>query len=350
MADQRPSEVRPKPTPRGGPGGYRTAAESLEPTAVIAVPRLVGRMYLLLGIPATCFAMLPVAMLGGGRGLAILAGVFLFLLALFVIWVRSLVANARGATMTATAGALVVGRTGIFGGRLSPLEIPWSDVRKLVPAYMGSSSEAPRRDPVSGLILRHTDSEEGRPARLLFIELEEGSHRVVTSFFQPRPEVLARRIRRFRDGGPAGLRATEGEIEAQRARFSEEHDLSAGWLAEASVLRVSRDGIRVGRTQRTATLIPWENVVAAHVLQTVAEVPDVLQIELADGRAIDVKPRKELSRAQLAALLAPRWVDVDGAEHSVLDVPKKRVAEPDEPSDVEHGEDLEVDAQGSKYM
>jgi hypothetical protein len=354
MSDESAREGRAKP-PLRGLGGYRTATASVEPPSVIAAPTSAKRMYIVFSVPATCFMMLPVAMLDGARGLAILAGIFACLMLLSILWFRWLRANARWATMTATDSALVVRSTAIFGGRREPLEIPWGEVRQLEAAYMGSSSEAPRRDPVSGLILRHTDSEEGTPARLLFIESEEGKHKLVTSFFEPRPEVLARRVRRVRDGGPAGLRATDGEIEAQRARFSEEHDLSAGWLAEASVLRLSREGIRVGRREKSAKLIPWEDVVAAHVLQTVPEVPDVLQIELADGRAINVKPRKEMSRAALAAMLAPRWVDVDGTEHSVLDLPRRRVAagvqdEQGAPTEVENWDDAEVGAKHSRRL
>jgi hypothetical protein len=186
-------------------------------------------------------------------------------------------------------------------------------VQDAIPVCGGPSAAELALDVVAMIALASSGARQ--PITAVVVKRDGASALLLADAFQLRPEVIARRIRRFRDEGAAGLRASADEIEAHRARFTGERDLSAGWLREASVLRLSAAGIRAGRRESSAKLHPWEDVVAAHVLPTVHLLPDVVEVELVDGRAIHVRPRAGMSRVDLAKLLAPRWVDEAGAVH-----------------------------------
>jgi len=137
-----------------------------------------------------------------------------------------------------------------------------------------------------------------------------------------RPEVIARRIDRYKRNGTAGLRATEGEIEAQKRKFPEPIMMMRRGLGATRVVKLASDGLYVGTFPSRLTRYPWEEVVCAHVLSPQELIPKSIQVELADGSAIDVGPRSGRGEDDVAELLAPRWFPEGAAdERTILDPP-----------------------------
>jgi hypothetical protein len=136
-----------------------------------------------------------------------------------------------------------------------------------------------------------------------------------------RPEVLRRRLERYQRDGVSGLRASEAEVLLHRTRSKGSKTFSGSVLRGSRIVRVTRDGLLVGNFRRALRLHPWDDVVCAHVVGPYAGQPAIIQVELADGSAIDVDLPFGRPSADIAQLLAPRWFPYGAEqERSVLDL------------------------------
>lgn len=299
---------------------YREGARTEDPTYVIAARRSSASAYALLALPvlfggilAACFALRvpPDIRL-------LLAGVFGTLCALAMALMARLIANFKATRFVATEARFDVQTVTRFGGRAPPLSLPWASFHRASAAYLGMSGTDIAIHVAASLTT--SSPADSPPTPAVRLATSGGTATIVTMAFRARPEVVARRLERFKAAGPAGLRATPAQIDAHRARFHAPRDLTHGWFGFAACfLRLERDGIRVGRSEARARLVPWEDVSSAYALPYVYGLPDVLQIELVNGDVIDVRQRPGMLREELAPLLAPRWVDQQGQEHGKID-------------------------------
>lgn len=295
---------------------YREGARTEEPTYVIAARRSSASAYALLVLPVM-FGGILVASFALGvppNIVVLLAGIFGTICALALLWMWRLIVNFKATRFTATDAGLDAQTVTRFGGRAPPLSLPWSAFVGASPAYLGMSGTEIAIHVAASFTT--TAAADSPPTPAVRVVTGTGTETIVTMAFRARPEVVARRLERFKALGGAGLRATAAQIEAHRAKFDAPRDLTHGWFGfEACFLRLEREGIRVGRSEARARLVPWEDVSCAYALRYVYGLPDVLQIELVSGDVIDVRPRPGMLRDELAPLLAPRWVDQQGQEH-----------------------------------
>lgn len=258
-----------------------------------AFPGVFGGLAIVVGFAAAVVIGELASPTGASIGLPIGIGSIAATLLLAVV-VRSL----RRVSFVATNDAMTVRVPARWGLTTRELVVPWVSITRVGHAY-GSRGPA--------IVLRFGGRE---------VHLPMGA-------FTARPEVIASRVRRFRAFAGAGLRPKQEEIDAHAARFAERRVLPEGsWSSPTRWLSLSKEGIHVGSSFSVDVLVPWSDVCAAHVVEWVSGLPDVLQVELVDGRVLDVEPRSGLGREELAALLAPRFVPLGGRERSMLDPPE----------------------------
>lgn len=140
------------------------------------------------------------------------------------------------------------------------------------------------------------------------------------------PELIARRIRRCLEEGPDGARAAAADMERHRANVAAGSVLSgAGSGPRASrVLLVNERGLGSGPSSAALTVRPWDDVVAAHVVELRDKT--VVDVELADGSALRLRERytiggRPIGLLDVAKLVAPRVVSPN-TEPTVVEEPR----------------------------
>ncbi|MFO0618447.1 MAG: hypothetical protein U0414_37985 [Polyangiaceae bacterium] len=302
---------------------YRERAHTSSEVYVIAAPRrMASGRSVLLALGLLSAIAIAIATLAGAsaRQLGTVATVCFTLAILFVLWLLRLGANARWACLSATTDRISARTLTELGGRAAELSFEREQVARCRPALLNAQ----------GVEIRGRElaiDETTHPA--VVIEVGRGEVTLPTADFRMRPEVIARRLDRFVRHGPDGLFATSGEIEAHAARFASPIDLEDA-SAKDGCRAVTREGLLVDVGAGKTKLHRWHEIVCAHVVPTLPAYPDAVQVELANGECVDVRPRRGCSLERLAALLAPRWVGADGVERTALDARAERLhVEPD---------------------
>lgn len=253
---------------------------------------------LALAFPALIPAGIAAAWLAGIRGGAVLT-VTLVLTAMFApatIWTARMIANVRWARITADGERFELRYLERSGRRADVVSFAWS-------AFRGARSH--RRGPSDREVaVRALSGGRGpRPtgSTILRVRLDDRLVDVPVNPFRADAEVIAARLKRVSKLGIQSLKPDPAEVSAQSARFRQPVDLPSTWWPWATRhVRLTEHGLEYGRFDSRRSIIPWERIVCAHVLD------EKVQLELSDGDALDVRARGGGSRADLAERLAPR--------------------------------------------
>lgn len=250
-----------------------------------------------LGPERTRRAKLCVAATAGGLVLALvvgllstLAGFGLLVLVVLPLAGVSVLHLITRATMTADGNSLKARAPNLWGYPVN-LDVPWADLLRVSIDHAAIDDEAP----VS--LDNPSTPAERRRERHVRVETRWRAVLLPTAAFEASPELIVRRLARCVDAGVSGLRAGDAEIAQMKRRFA-----GKPWSVSGQGRTLSLDAVGISLGQ--GGLLPWETVVAAHVLDTPK--PHI-EIERADGTCVSVSGEWSIPTDELAAKLAPTF-------------------------------------------
>jgi hypothetical protein len=339
-----------------GGAAYRKGAADEESVTVIAAPTgsvSAKTAAIVITLASVVLCAIPLVAAGADRqAWLILIIMLVVVLGPLDLWLFVIARNTSRVCILASSREFTVRATTRMGSQARPFRVTWKELRSVEPLYVGPSAGAQALR-VAAVVVAGRAGPRQQPTPHVLFTMKEGEELVCTNAFSFRPEVIARRIARFRRQGADTVRATDAEIAAHRDRFKEPHLLPGRFFGRSPFVKLTRDGIHAGRSEGGAKLYVWDRIVSAHVLPATPPYHRMIQVELTDGTALNISPRPAVPDDEVAELLAPRYFPGGSErERSNLDLPVESKRElfwgPDEKKKKKKKKKPRVDAdQGS---